>query len=320
MNASWSNKQTVNVNNLVYSTSIPTTSTHTGENKLYTVYNIVIRIQGYKHVVPKRFSEFQSFSELLKYHFPRARLPKFPSKGGIGGFLTRMDDSTIESRRQNLETYINAAVNNFTISRSHIMYQFLDIVQGVKQANNQIALEEERQERLVKEFTLLEKQQNEKNVTINDNSEERSSSNNVNNKKDHAFNIARGSNYNTSMHNFDMNKYLYSTSPYAVSRSYYIPGQVNGGMLREAIKRGDIDTVQNILKENSKLACYIDGSKQSVLHLACIFNHVSIALLLISNGADPEYKNSREETSYDIASDTLTNQIRLLVNELDKDI
>ena len=62
-------------------------------------------IQGYKHIVPKRFSEFQSFSELLKYHFPMARLPKFPSKGGIGGFLTRMDDSTIESRRQNLETY-----------------------------------------------------------------------------------------------------------------------------------------------------------------------------------------------------------------------
>ena len=122
------------------------------------------------------------------------------------------------------------------------------------------------------------------------------------------------------MHNLDMNKYLYSTSPYALSRSYYIPGEANGGMLREAIKRGDIDTVQNILEENSKLACYIDGSKQSVLHLACIFNHVSIALLLISNGADPEYKNSREETSYDIASDTLTNQIRLLVNELDKDI
>ena len=58
-----------------------------------------------------------------------ARLPKFPSKGGIGGFLTRMDDSTIESRRQNLETYINAAVNNFTISRSHILYHFLEFHQ-----------------------------------------------------------------------------------------------------------------------------------------------------------------------------------------------
>ena len=65
MNVSWSNKQTVNVNNLVYSTSIPTTSTHTGENKMYTVYNIVIRIQGYKHVVPKRFSISENLFFLL---------------------------------------------------------------------------------------------------------------------------------------------------------------------------------------------------------------------------------------------------------------
>ena len=305
------NKQEVNINNLIFSTSIPSTSTHTDENKLYTVYNILIRIQGYKHIVPKRFSEFQSFSELLKYHFPMARLPKFPSKGGIGGFLTRMDDSTIESRRQNLETYINAAVNNFTISRSHILYHFLDISKAVKEANNQIKLEEERQERYLKEFKLLDASLA-SNVGHNAN---------INSKKQLSMKFQnRGSNYNTSMYNLDMKKYLYSTSPYALSTSYYIPDHANGGMIREAVKRGDIDTVNNILNENSKLACYIDGSKQSILHLACIFNHVDIAMLLISNGADPEYKNSREETSYDIASDTLTNQIRVLVKELDKDI
>ena len=54
-----------------------------------------------------------------------------------------------------------------------------------------------------------------------------------------------------------------------------------------------------------------------MLHLACIFNHVDIALLLVMNGADPEYKNSREETSYDIATETLTTRIKALVTELD---
>ena len=238
----------VDANNLVFSTSIPTTSTHTDENKLYTVYNILIRIQGYKHIVPKRFSEFQLFSEHVKHNFPTVRLPKFPSKGGIGGFLTRMDDSTIESRRQNLETYINAVASNFTLLRSQSLYHFLDIATAVKEANFKMKLEEERQSRLLSEYNISEKQKvpSENNSSIKSGGE--SHSNIV-----HGFNDdftllsnfrSHDSSYNSSINNFDMKKYLYSTSPYALSTSYYRPNHVNGSMLREGIKRGDLETIK----------------------------------------------------------------------------
>ena len=311
----------VDANNLVFSTSIPTTSTHTDENKLYTVYNILVRIQGYKHIVPKRFSEFQSFSEHLKHNFSTVRLPKFPSKGGIGGFLTRMDDSTIESRRQNLETYINAVASNFALLRSQSLYRFLDIGKAVKEAKSKMKLEEERQSRLLSEYDTSEKQEllSENNSSVKPS--EQSHLNEIRGFHDDFYlrwNFqSHDLSYDSSMNNFDMKKYLYSTSPYALSTSYYRPNHASGGMLREGIKRGDLKTIKQILEEKPKLACYIDGSKQSMLHLACIFNHVDIALLLVMNGADPEYKNSREETSYDIATETLTTRIKALVTVLD---
>ena len=49
---------------------------------------------------------------------------------------------------------------------------------------------------------------------------------------------SRDLSYDSSMNNFDMKKYLYSTSPYALSTSYYRPNHASGGMLREGIKTG----------------------------------------------------------------------------------
>ena len=48
-------QKSLKAKNVNYSTAIPTTSTHTEGNKMYTVYNICVRIQGFKHMVAKRF-------------------------------------------------------------------------------------------------------------------------------------------------------------------------------------------------------------------------------------------------------------------------
>ena len=132
-------------------------------------------------------------------------------------------------------------------------------------------LEEERQSRLLGEYDTAEKQEllSENNSSVKPS--EQSHLNEIRGFHDdfylHCNFQSHDSSYDLSMNNFDMKKYLYSTSPYALSTSYYRPNHASGGMLREGIKRGDLKTIKQILEENPNLACYIDGSKQSMLLL-----------------------------------------------------
>ena len=80
--------------------------------------------------------------------------------------------------------------------------------------------------------------------------------------------------------------------------------------LRLAIKNGNIQEVENILKVDSKLGRYVDSvSRQSMLHLACIFSHSNIAMLLLDIGADPELKNAHGETAFDLAPPALAQKM-----------
>ena len=92
---------------------------------MYTVYNLTVSALGSRWVVAKRFSELQHMHDVLKKSFPKARFPKFPSKGGLGGFLSRMDDSTIEKRRNDLQVYMDGVLSRLEVSRLPKLRQFL---------------------------------------------------------------------------------------------------------------------------------------------------------------------------------------------------
>ena len=98
--------------------------------------------------------------------------------------------------------------------------------------------------------------------------------------------------------------------------------RVEGEGLREAIKHGSLGGVRTVVDEAAangveNVGCYIDYSGQPMLHLACIFNNVEIVMFLIERGADPDTKNARDETAYDIATDTLAAKMKVLVDRLD---
>jgi hypothetical protein len=283
-----------------YSTSIPTTSTHTEGSKMYTVYNICVRIQGFKHMVAKRFSEFQFLKESLKKHFPNIRLPSFPSKGGIGGFLTRLNDSTIESRRQNLETFLSAALNHGKIKRFSQMVFFLEIEDAVRGANEELQLASA-------ERRLMEDEQSRERQGEGVGGQRISGHN-----SSFAERLSRGG-------RAPPKPVLFTPMAKAPTAARYPP---TGEGLREAIKHGSLGGVRTVVDEAAangveNVGCYIDYSGQPMLHLACIFNNVEIVMFLIERGADPDTKNARDETAYDIATDTLAAKMKVLVDRLD---
>ena len=280
--------------NAVYSTSIPSTRTHTDDGKMYTAYNICIRICGYKHFVAKRFSEFKIINDILRAEFPRVRLPNFPSKGGIGGFLTRLNDSTIENRRQNLETFLDAACAHNQMKHFNALLLFLEIQKAFEDANREVAKEVVDRLSLEDESYLMSQMQlSSKDRGYHWGGTKHSKSNNI--KK------------------LESKSYLFS---HARSCAENFPPTVEA--FREAIKKGRADVIQSILTEPPTFACYIDSTGQPMLHLACIFNFPQIAVMLVEHGADPDARNSRDETAYDIATDTLAIRMKSLVEILDE--
>lgn len=70
--------------------------------------------------------------------------------------------------------------------------------------------------------------------------------------------------------------------------------------IRDAVKAGDLAGVQQLLAADAGLALRADSSG-SALHLAAMFSHSDIALLLVAAGANPEAKNRSGESPIDLA-------------------
>lgn len=83
-----------------------------------------------------------------------------------------------------------------------------------------------------------------------------------------------------------------------------------GEGLRDAVKNGDEGGVEDLLSADSSLAKYEDRQRDTMLHLACLFNHTNIALSLVRHGADPDAKNQNGETPLDLALPSLKAKIR----------
>ncbi|KAJ8600109.1 hypothetical protein CTAYLR_003469 [Chrysophaeum taylorii] len=84
---------------------------------------------------------------------------------------------------------------------------------------------------------------------------------------------------------------------------------VSGEGLRDAVKNGDLSGVRQILGSDPKLATYEDRQRESMLHLAALFNHTEIALALVQAGADPNVQNQNNETPLDLALPSLKSKI-----------
>lgn len=83
-----------------------------------------------------------------------------------------------------------------------------------------------------------------------------------------------------------------------------------GEGLRDAIKAASRSEVDRLLTANPKLCTYSDQQGQTLLHLAAMFGHTSIALRLVEAGADPMAKNPQGETPVDLAPVVLGNKLK----------
>eukprot|EP00939_MAST-03C_sp_MAST-3C-sp1_P000457 g457.t1 len=83
-----------------------------------------------------------------------------------------------------------------------------------------------------------------------------------------------------------------------------------GEGLRDAIKHGDFESCQKILRSKKDLATFVDGSDNSVLHLAVLFNDKKIAQLLVECGADINLPNKRKETPMSLAKTTMKKYLK----------
>mmetsp|Transcript_13289 Transcript_13289/g.21702 ORF Transcript_13289/g.21702 Transcript_13289/m.21702 type:complete len:334 (+) Transcript_13289:222-1223(+) len=87
-------------------------------------------------------------------------------------------------------------------------------------------------------------------------------------------------------------------------------GRSTGILLRNAVKKGDIERTKQLIEQDASLACFQDDQSQTVLHVAAMFNHEDICSCLIAAGADPTIKNRQGETPIDIAALSLGNKMR----------
>jgi hypothetical protein len=96
----------------------------------------------------------------------------------------------------------------------------------------------------------------------------------------------------------------------ATSTPFALAEDFSGIGLRTAVKRGESALVARILQSDPSLATYTDNVDQSVLHLAAMFKHEAIALMLVEHGADPNVADRRKETPMDLAPVSLRNKMR----------
>lgn len=82
-----------------------------------------------------------------------------------------------------------------------------------------------------------------------------------------------------------------------------------GEGLRDAIKAGDLAGVKDLVARDASLASYQDRQTESMLHLACLFDHVAIAIELAAHGADPTVTNAAGESPLDVAQPSLRKRL-----------
>ena len=115
--------------------SISGTSEKKVNNKSVTVYEITVR-RGNKvlSVTEKRFSEFQGLRDAVSQTSanisPTRRRLRFPSSGGLGGFLFGRDPAMVEQRRAELETYLRELVADAQGSQLGLLRTFLNLNGG----------------------------------------------------------------------------------------------------------------------------------------------------------------------------------------------
>eukprot|EP00163_Fabomonas_tropica_P012223 TRINITY_DN2349_c1_g1_i1.p1 TRINITY_DN2349_c1_g1~~TRINITY_DN2349_c1_g1_i1.p1 ORF type:complete len:163 (-),score=44.15 TRINITY_DN2349_c1_g1_i1:153-641(-) len=73
---------------------------------------------------------------------------------------------------------------------------------------------------------------------------------------------------------------------------------------RDAIKDGDVRGATQLIEAGVDTA-WKDRQGNTLLHMACMFNHTEIAMKLLAAGADPQRKNRDKESCLDIAPATL---------------
>ena len=86
--------------------------------------------------------------------------------------------------------------------------------------------------------------------------------------------------------------------------------EASGEGLRDAVKGGDLRGVRSVLGRDRGLANYQDRQMESMLHLAAIFNHATIAVELVKHGAKIDVKNQDNETPLDVALPSLKAKIQ----------
>jgi len=86
---------------------------------------------------------------------------------------------------------------------------------------------------------------------------------------------------------------------------------VSGSSLIAAVKDGNIESVVSILEQEPNLCTFCDSQNQSLLHLACMFNHEKISIHLIALGANIAARNGQGETPIEVAPATLQRKLRI---------
>jgi ankyrin repeat protein len=76
---------------------------------------------------------------------------------------------------------------------------------------------------------------------------------------------------------------------------------------RNAIKDGNAALVAEIVQADPSLASFVDGQRQSMLHLATIFNAHDIVVQLLAAGADPTVLNKQNESVFAVAPPAIAN-------------
>ena len=315
-----------------FACAVPSTSTKTDERgKMFTVYNIKLSALGTRWVVSKRFSELENLNEALRKRFPNARLPKFPSKGGLGGLFRRLDDVTIEKRRADLQTYLDGALLHHSVYKSMLLRMFFEIPRGIDKANREAA-----------EQAAVRAAARKKRAAAG--TEER----NPHGRNGSGSSGRRGLSFGGGARPGGVGGEFRGYRGGGENRHGGKSGSGGGGIsrastrpivlfanqrrqqnkdvvcadfdgIRQAIKDGDLDTVHKILAVSDRLRRYVDPSGQSMLHLACMFSHTEIAMALVEVGADPGLGNSHGETAYDLAPPALAQRLAAYVDSWQDD-
>ena len=75
------------------------------------------------------------------------------------------------------------------------------------------------------------------------------------------------------------------------------------GEIHDAARKGDLEKVKALLKDNPELVLQKENSGDTPLHWAAFGSHKDVAKLLLANKAEVTAKNSKGETPMHMAAD-----------------